>query len=422
MSQRSAVPESSRRNRYWAVLVLVLVAAAGAYWYFSRTSGAAKSTDNPFGRMAGMSTPVSAATVARGRIAFSLKAIGTVTAINTVTVRSRVDGELEKIYFQEGQKVHAGDLLAQIDPRTYQVQLDQALGEQKQNEAQLRNAQRDLQRYELLYKQNSLAKQQLDAQKALVEQYLGTQKSDQAAVASARLQLGFTRIVAPITGIVGLRQVDQGNLISASSTDGLVVITQMQPISVVFALSQSQLPDVLAQVRAGKTLAVDLYDSSDTNKIATGQLVSVDNQIDVATGTVKLRARFANAGEALFPNEFVNVQLHVSADDDAVIIPTSAVQQGSIGAFVYTVAEGGKVHVQPIKTGTVDGDNIAVIDGLAPGQKVVTEGVDRLREGSPVEIIAPQSADGDAAGTAPAQASPATPARAVAGSTAQPAQ
>src|SRR3546814_872312 len=226
--------------------------------------------------MGGMATPVSVAAVTQGRIEFSLKAIGTVTAINTVTVRSRVDGELEEIYFKEGQKVHAGDLLAQIDPRTYQVQLDQALGEQKQNEAQLRNAQRDLQRYELLYKQNSLAKQQLDAQKALVEQYLGTKKSDQAAVASAKLQLGFTRIEAPITGIVGLRQVDQGNLISASDTDGLVVITQMQPISVLFSLSQSQLPDVLAQVRAGKTLAVDLYEIRDAVQIAHGPLVSVD--------------------------------------------------------------------------------------------------------------------------------------------------
>jgi len=399
------VSESSRRGLFWVLALAVLVVAGVAYWYF-HASGPAKSAAGAVGRhgmAAGMTTPVSVATVRQGRIGFSLKAIGTVTAINTVTVRSRVDGELEHMYFKEGQKVHAGDLLAQIDPRTYQIQLDQALGAQKQNQALLQNAQRDLKRYQLLYKQNSVAKQLLDAQESLVRQYQGAQKSDQAAVDNAKLQLGFTRIVAPITGIVGLRQVDPGNLISASSTDGLAVITQMQPISVIFALPQSQLPAVLAQVRAHKTLAVDLYGRDDTQVIATGQLVSVDNQIDVQTGTVKLRARFPNTDETLFPNEFVNVLLHVSTDDSAIVIPSGAVQQGSIGAFVYVVAAGDKAHVQPIKTGTVDGDNIAVLSGLSPGQKVVTEGVDRLREGSPVQIIAPKPAADSAA--APAKAS-----------------
>lgn len=415
MPQPSATPKSPRRGVAWAVALLVLVVAFGAYWHFSRSPGSAKGGAGGHGRngMAGAgATPVSVATVKQGRIETTIKAIGTVTALNTVTVLSRVSGELDRVYFTEGQEVHKGDLLAQIDPRPYQVALDQAIGTQKQNQAQLENAQRDLKRYQLLYKQSSLAGQQLDTQKALVQQYQGTEKSDAAAVANARLQLSFTRITSPITGVVGLRQVDPGNLISASGTTGLVVVTQMQPISVIFALSQAQLPQVLEEVRAGRKLQVDLYDRSGTNKIATGTLTSIDNQIDVTTGTVKLRATFANQSEALFPNEFVNAVLHVSADDHAVMIPTAALQQGSIGAFVYLLKDG-KVHVQPVKTGTVDGDNVAVSDGLSPGQQVVTVGVDRLREGAAVKIIAPAAASATPTGQAPvgpdAAVNPATP-------------
>lgn len=413
MPQPSALPKSPRRGRPWAVILLVLVVAFGAYWYFSRSPGAAKGGAGGHGRgMAGATTPVSVATVKQGRIETTVKAIGTVTALNTVTVLSRVSGELDRVYFTEGQEVQKGDLLALIDPRPYQVALDQAIGTQKQNQAQLENAQRDLKRYQLLYKQNSLAKQQLDTQKALVEQYQGTEKSDEAAVADARLQLSFTRITAPITGVVGLRQVDPGNLISASGTTGLVVITQMRPISVIFALSQAQLPQVLDQVRAGRKLQVDLYDRTGTNQIATGTLTSIDNQIDVSTGTVKLRATFDNPQETLFPNEFVNVVLHVSADDHAIIAPTAALQQGSIGAFVYLVKDG-KVHVQAVKTGTVDGDNVAVTSGLSPGQQVVTVGVDRLREGAAVKIIEPAAASAASTGQAPvgpgAPVNPATP-------------
>lgn len=398
MSQQNAVAGAPRARRYWVVVLVALIVGAGAYWYFS--GGSRSAGVNPFAQMRGMATPVQVATVSRGPIASSFKAIGTVTAINTVTVRSRVDGQLEKLYFKEGQKVHAGDLLAQIDPRTYQVKLDQALGDLAQDKAKLTNALSDLKRYQVLYKQNSVAKQQLDAQKALAAQYQGTVKSDEGAVANARLQLGFTRIVAPITGVVGLRQVDPGNLVSASGTDGLVVITQMRPISVLFSLSQGQLQPVLNQVRAGKTLAVDLFDRTDTHRIATGTLASVDNQIDVSTGTVKLRAHFANQDEALFPNEFVNVKLRVSVDDNAVYIPMDAVQQGSIGAFTYTVDANNKVHVQTIETGTVDGTNIEILKGLTPGQKVVTEGVDRLREGAKVDIVQPKAASVSASAAA----------------------
>jgi multidrug efflux system membrane fusion protein len=415
---RSVTHRPGRRRWPWLVLVLVAV-AAGAYWYAGRDSGTSKaggpgSAASRMAAMANMKTPVRVATVQQGSIQHTLKAIGTVTAFNTVTVRSRVDGELQKIFFSDGQKVNAGDVLAQIDPRTYQVQLDQALGQQKQNEAQLTNAQRDLQRYQLLFKQNSIAKQQVDAQAALVQQFLGSRKSDQAAVDSARLQLDFTRITAPISGRLGLRKVDEGNMVNASNTDGIVVITQTQPISVLFTLPQAQLPEVLAQLRAGKTLSADLYDRDDLRKIATGELMSVDNQIDVATGTVKFKARFANDDETLFPNQFVNVRLRVDTAQ-SLLVPTMAVQQGSIGAFVYVVEEGDKVRIQRIVTGRIDDKRIAVESGLSAGQRVVVEGLDRLREGAAVDVVtgAQASAAASAAGSSagPGTGAPA-PARA----------
>ncbi|RTZ41752.1 MdtA/MuxA family multidrug efflux RND transporter periplasmic adaptor subunit [Candidimonas sp. SYP-B2681] len=386
MSESSSAPFGGRRGRWlWAFVLLLVVGAA--YWFFTKDSGSLVTKGRPGAGngMPAMIVPVKVATVERGPIDYTLKAIGTVTAFNTVTVRSRVDGELHKINFVDGQKVQEGDLLAQIDPRSYQVQLDQAMGQQKQNEAQLQNAQRDLQRYRLLFKQNSIAKQQVDAQAALVQQLLGSRKSDQAAVDSATLQLSFTRITAPISGRLGLRKVDQGNMVNASNTDGLVVITQTQPISVLFTLPQAQLPAVLEQIRAGKTLAVDLYDRDDLRKIASGELMSLDNQIDVATGTVKLKARFANEDESLFPNQFVNVRLRV-ATDQSLVLPTRAVQQGSIGAFVYRVDDNSKVYVQPIVVGRVDERRVAVTSGLTEGQRVVIEGLDRLRDGATVQV------------------------------------
>ncbi|HEY9461034.1 MAG TPA: MdtA/MuxA family multidrug efflux RND transporter periplasmic adaptor subunit [Paralcaligenes sp.] len=391
MSDSSAEFNRPRRGRIWTSVLIIVVLLAAGYWLIGRKDSVKQRATNSAraSAMASAAVPVKIATVVNGRINVTLKTIGTVTAFNTVTVQSRVAGPLRKVAFIDGQKVRQGDLLAQIDPDTYQVQLEQALGTQKQNQAQLQNARRDLQRYQLLFKQNSIAKQQVDAQAALVQQLQGTEKSDQAAVDSAKLQLDFTRITAPISGRLGLRMVDQGNLISTTSTSGLVVITQTQPISVIFTLPQAQLPEVLAQRAAGTRLAVDLYDRDDRNKIASGELMAIDNQIDVATGTVKLKARFANEDESLFPNQFVNVHLHVSSNDAALLAPTMAVQQGSIGPFVYLVNPDDKVHVQPVTTGTVDGQNVAIKSGLSAGQRVVTEGLDRLREGATVSVVAP---------------------------------
>lgn len=380
----------TRRRRKWIWGLVLLLLGAGVYWFVVRPDSESQGgVTGPAGMrgMMAMPVPVRVATVQQSPVRLVFPGVGTVTALNTVTVTSRVEGELEEIFFQEGQKVQAGDLLVRIDRRPYQVALDQALGQQARNQALLKNAQSDLRRYEQLYKQNSLARQQLDTQRALVQQYLGTQISDQAAVDSARLQLGFADITAPISGRVGLRKVDPGNLISSGDNDGLVVITQTQPISVLFSLPQAQLPEVLAQLRSGNTLQVMLYDSTNTRELARGELVSVDNQIDVATGTVRMRAQFGNDNEALFPNQFVNVKLVVSTREDALVIPASAVQQGSVGAFVYRVLDDLTVEVQPIVTGPAEGRQMAVIEGLLAGQRVVTEGVDRLRNGAKVEVV-----------------------------------
>jgi multidrug efflux system membrane fusion protein len=377
-----------RRHRsVWLWLAVMAIIVTGLYWLFSR------GPSRPAGPgMPPMVVPVRAAIVQQGRIEHVLPAIGTVTAFNTVTVRSRVDGQLEQVNFEEGQKVAAGDVLARIDPRTYQVQLSQARAQLAQGKSLLANAQQDLQRFQQLYKQASIARQQLDTQQALVQQYKAAAEAAQATVEQAQLQLDFTRITAPISGRLGLRQADVGNLISAGGTEGLVVITQTQPISVSFTLPQSQLADVLPALRDGRKLAVDVLDRDGATPLASGELTALDNQIDVATGTVRLKARFGNDDEALFPNQFVNVRVRV-ATIPALLVPTLAVQQGSIGAFVYLIDDDNKVHVQRVETGRSDQRHIAILSGLKAGGKVVTEGVDRLREGATVRIVSDPAPD-----------------------------
>ena len=392
MPERQSATPTPRRKRRLAAIVLLLLAAAVAAWLLFKPGGsqqAANRGGRGFGGTAAMNMPVPVRVAEAGTqdINIVLRALGTVTAYNTVTVRSRVDGELVRVAFAEGQRVKAGDLLAQIDPRPFEVALAQAQGQQQQNQALLANARRDLQRYQTLFKQDSIARQQLDTQAALVRQYEGTQKIDQAAVDDAKLQLSYTRITAPIDGRLGLRRVDPGNLVSAGDTDGLVVITQTQPIAVVFSLPETQLPEVLEQVRAGRTLTVQAYDRADTQAIASGQLETIDNQIDVATGTVKLKARFDNADEMLFPNQFVNVHLLVQTRPDTTVIPTAAVQQGSAGAFVFLLRQDSTVEVRQVKLGAINGDRVAVNEGLAPGDRVVVEGTDRLRTGAKVNVV-----------------------------------
>lgn len=400
-------------------LVLLLLVVAAIAWLVLRPSakqggpGGRAGGRPPMAAMANLPVPVRIATAAQQDIDIFLRSLGTVTAYNTVTVRSRVSGELVDVAFQEGQQVKAGDLLAQVDPRAFQVALDQARGTQMQNLAQLENARRDLQRYQALFKQDSIARQQVDTQAALVRQYEGTVKSDQANVDNAKLQLDYARITAPISGRLGLRQVDRGNLVSSADTNGLVVITQTQPISVVFTLPETQLPEVRAELAAGKTLTVDAYDRADTRRIATGTLETLDNQIDVTTGTLKLKARFDNADDALFPNQFVNVRLHVLTRKDVTAIPTAAVQQGSAGAFVFMVQDDNTIAVRQVKLGAINSGMVAVNEGLKPGDRVVTEGTDRLRAGAKVEILGgaeviPATRDKTLGAGAPAGTTPAS--------------
>ena len=329
---------------------------------------------------------VSASAVERVDLPVHYNALGTVTAFNTVVVRSRVDGELIKVLFEEGQRVKAGDLLAVIDPRSYRVALDEAEGTLQQNQAQLRNAEIDLQRYRDLFAGDSIARQTLDTQQALVNQYRGTLKANQASVDQAKLNLQFSQVRAPIGGRLGLRQVDVGNQISTGDTAGLVVITQVQPINVVFSLPEPQLPLIRQQLTSGKPLPVEAFDRNQQMALASGALASIDNQIDITTGTLKLKARFDNNDEALFPNQFVNVRLLAQTLPQVLVISANAVQRGSQGSFVYVLDGDNRVSMRTVTLGVTAEERLQVLSGLEAGERVVTEGVDRLRDGMQVKV------------------------------------
>lgn len=331
--------------------------------------------------------PVRVSEVVQGNFPVYFKALGTVTALNTINVRSRVAGELVKIYFKEGQMVKAGELLAEIDPRSYQNALLQAEGTLLQNQAQLKNAQVDVQRYRGLYAEDSIAKQTLDTAEALVSQYQGTVKTNQAAVNDAKLNLDFTKIRAPISGRVGLRQLDVGNLVAANDTTALVVITQTEPIVVAFTLPETNLALVLERYRSGAKMPVQAWNRGDTKELAVGVLSSIDNQIDITTGTLKFKALFENRDQVLFPNQFVNVRLLADTLQNVVLAPTAAIQFGTNGSFVYAMDGDNKVKIRTIKVGATDGDVTVIEDGLAPGDRVVLEGTDRLRDGGAVEVV-----------------------------------
>ncbi|OFT76936.1 MdtA/MuxA family multidrug efflux RND transporter periplasmic adaptor subunit, partial [Burkholderia sp. HMSC10F09] len=340
--------------------------------------------------MANVPQPVQVAAATRGEMPVVLSALGTVTPLANVTVKTQLSGYLQSVAFKEGQIVKKGDLLAQIDPRPYQVALENAEGTLARDQALLATARLDLKRYRTLLSQDSIASQTVDTQASLVKQYEGTVKTDQAAVDSAKLNLTYARIVAPVSGRVGLRQVDPGNYVTPGDTNGIVVITQLQPMSVIFTTSEDNLPQILKQVNAGQKLSVTAYNRNNTIPLETGSLETLDNQIDTSTGTVKLRATFDNKEGLLFPNQFVNTRLLVDVIRDATIVPTSAVLTGSIGQFVYIVKPDNTVTVRKVKVGPVDGERTSIVDGVAVGERVVTDGSDRLREGAKISIPADQ--------------------------------
>ncbi len=400
----------SRISRRWLISLLVLLIVAGVCWRFwpgsaQKTDATAQKNEQPHkgasrsggaGKMVGSRpgfggstgpVPVRVAPATTGDFPIYYKALGTVTAMNTINVRSRVAGELVKINFKEGQEVKAGDLLAVIDPRSYQIALQQAEGTLMQNQALLKNAQIDVQRYRDLYKQDSIAKQTLDTAESLVGQYLGTIKTNQAAVGDAKLNLDFTQIRAPISGRIGLRQLDVGNLVAANDTTALALITQTKPITVNFTLPEKDLADVISHYRGGEQLPVEAWDRGDVKMQARGVLASIDNQIDITTGTLKFKARFDNENETLFPNQFVNARLLATTLKNVVLVPSASVQFGVNGTFVYVLDGEKKVRIRSLKTGPSDENATVITDGLAAGDRVVLEGTDRLKDGSDVEVV-----------------------------------
>lgn len=348
---------------------------------------------NPRNGRGGQNGPVavSTATAAAGDIDVKIPGLGTVTPLATVTVRAQVSGVMQKIYFNEGQLVKEGDVLALIDPRPFEAALLQAEGNLKRDQALLANARVDLKRYEGLAKEDSIAEQQLDTQRALVDQYVGTTEADQGNVKTARVNLSYTRVTAPANGRVGIRQVDQGNYVTPGDTNGIVVLNQLQPITALFTVPEDNVSAISRRLTAGNVLPVAAFDRTNSAKIADGKLSSLDNSIDVTTGTVKMRAEFANTDGALYPNQFVNVQLLVDSLKNQIIIPNAAVRRGAPNGvtttFVYLVNADRTVTVRPVTLGVVDGERVAVTAGLAAGDVVVTEGADRLREGDRKSVV-----------------------------------
>lgn len=377
-----------KRRRIVVLLLLVLIGLlllAYNHWH-----KASSSADDSAGSARGKGPmSVQAQTVLAGDLNVFINALGTVVASRNVTVHSRVDGELIKVHFQEGEQVKAGQLLAEIDPRPFQVLLGQAEGQLVRDRALLANARQDMARYNTLLTQDSVSRQQADSQVALVNQYLGAVQSDQAQVDSARLQLSYCRIVAPVAGKLGLRLVDQGNLVHASDATGLVVINQVQPIYVTFSIPEVNLSAVLAQLHAGKTLSVAALARDQQRVLAQGQVLSLDNQIDVTTGTLKVKALFANTADNLFPNQFVNARLLVELRRGVTLIPSAAVQRGSKGTFVFVVDANSQVHARTLTLGPVDGEKTQVMSGLQPGERVVIDGADKLKEGGHVNVVIP---------------------------------
>ncbi len=406
-------------RRHWVgilVVTIIVVLMVALFRYIQHkqpVSAPPGAAGGARGARGGQNGPVavSVATAVSGDIQLRIPALGTVTPLATVTVRTQISGVMQKILFTEGQIVHQGQSLAQIDPRPYEAAVQQMEGNLKRDQALLADAKLDLQRYEGLVKEDSIAVQQLDTQKALVDQYIGTIESDEGQLKTATVNLLYTHILSPVTGRVGLRQVDQGNYVTPGDANGIVVINQLQPITVIFSIPEDNAPALLRRLHDPAPVAVEAYDRNNSAKLADGKLLSLDNQIDVTTGTVKLRAQFDNADGLLFPNQFVNIQLLQEVLHDQIIIPNSAVRRGApngvVSTFVYVVNADRTVAVRPVTLGVADGERVAVTQGLGAGEVVVTEGGDRLRDGA--QVLLPDAPPAGGGARPPGGAKPGTP-------------
>ena len=389
-------PAAEPKHRVWLWLFIAVVIAALGFWYFrsskasteaqgpSAAGGSGKGQGRQGAGAGGFAVPVVVATSQRGDLPVYFNGLGTVTAFNTVTVHGRVDGQITKINFQEGQYVHQGDALVEIDARPYQVQLEQAEGQLAKDQAQLRDVQVNYERYQLLYKEGVIPKQQVDTQGAQVGQFEGAIKADEGVIDGAKLQLVYSHVTAPISGRIGLRLVDVGNIVHATDANGLLVITQLQPIAVIFALPEDELPQVTTKLRSGSQLTVDAYDRDDTNKIESGKLLTIDNQIDTSTGTYKLKAIFNNDKEVLFPNQFVNVHLLADVKKNLTIVPAAAIQRGPQGTYVYVVQNGSTAKIQSVTIAQSTANSVGLSAGLNGGELVVIDGQDKLQDNSKV--------------------------------------
>jgi len=413
-----ATTAAPSKRRWWLGVLVLGVIAFGVWYYVNSRNASQAATAAAPGAAAkgkggsgagGFVVPVVVSTAQRGDLPVYFNGLGTVTAFNTVTVRSRVDGQLVSVAFKEGQFVHQGDLLAQIDPRPFQVQLEQALGQLAKDQAQRKDAEVNFERFKLLFKEGVIPQQQLDTQGALVGQVDGAITSDQSQIDNAKLQLTYSRITAPISGRIGLRLVDAGNIVHASDTNGLLVITQLQPIAVIFSLPQDQLPQVNAKLHAGVQLAVDAYDRDDTAKIASGKLETIDNQIDITTGTYKLKSVFTNADNALFPNQFVNVHLLVDTKHNLTIVPAAAIQRGPQGTYVYAADTDNTAKIRIVTVAQTTGDSVGLSAGLNSGDRVVIDGLDKLQDGTKINPSPSTGANAAGRSSAPPSAGQGAP-------------